>query len=285
MYFHYITQIVIQVIVLYLKSPPGLYSFPGVSEILSGDKEVFMFLINFGFAVFFEVITYFMVPLVLLMSYDPNMNISVWSIIIQSIGFPYFTGYSAATYVRSLGSKFLAKQVYESFRDLLLTTTKYLFYTILAITLTIFIFSHQFASLFFKEERSLMLLDHCFKLVSLFYISECFMIFFNSALRMLGFAPFVFRAAFIVFVGCFPVSLIVLTWKFKTGAFTAIMLIGAANTTVCSTFLTRLVIGFKKNVIQKGIELEKENQEFLLKNIELKETNSPKKEDQDHEKA
>ncbi|MEL6803822.1 MAG: hypothetical protein AAFO91_08590 [Bacteroidota bacterium] len=102
------------------------------------------------------------------------------------------------------------------------------------------------------------------------FITESFLIFSNSNLRMIGFEKYVFRVALVMFVCLFPPIYIYITWKYKTGAFMTVFLIWVFSSLVVFFFVTRLVVNFKDTVTKKYNSLERENQEYLLnQNIEL----------------
>lgn len=267
---HYTVQIAIQVVVLYQKSKPGCYAVPTLREAATNISSVFSFTLSFAFTLYCEIITYFIVPFVLLMSKEHALNLSIWSIVIQMLGIGYFTGYSAASYVRSLGSQHLAKMRYEPFKALLIKCAILLFVTICGCTIFLMIFAKQVSRIFFHKEHSIEMLASSFRMLSIMFITESFLIFSNSNLRMIGFEKYVFRVALVMFVCLFPPIYIYITWKYKTGAFMTVFLIWVFSSLVVFFFVTRLVVNFKDTVTKKYNSLERENQEYLLnQNIEL----------------
>ena len=271
---HYLIQIVLSVILLYAKSPSGCYSFPGFNLLFKNLNEL-KFLINYSLAFLCELLSGELVPLILLYGFNPSLNIGIWSIIIQFINIMFYFGYAVSAYSRSVCNPLLALKNYEQLKDHLLITSVYLFITLSLSNLFVFIFSHYISGLFFSDENSAVLLSQCLQLLSMFFIIEGFIVYLNSALRMIGFDSFCFYVAFVIYILLFPPNLLYITMKYNTGAFIAIGVLYGFNSILCLLFLLRLLKGFKQNVYETFKKIENEN---LSKSLSLdKPKNSLKK--------
>jgi Na+-driven multidrug efflux pump len=267
---HYLVQITFQVVVLYLRSPTGCYKLPNLSEVIQGNSEMLSFLLQFCFAILFELISYFMVPLIFLLGINSEINIGIWSIISQTIGLAFYIGYSVSAYTRSLGNQFLAKGLFSQLKSLIVRTSLYLLIFMLVIMFGFLFFAESLSALFFHTEGISIRMTHCFRLIAFFLISEAFMVYLNSALRMIGFVDYTFKVNSAIFLLLFPIALIYCTWKLHTEAPTAVILIGISNTSVCLLYIGRLVKDFGVNCRKRYNEIDQENKEHLLMNeIEL----------------
>ena len=258
-----LVQIGIQIHYLAKHSPKGCYSRPSISQIFSNSKPTLAFLVKFGFALLCESFCYYSIPLFLLLGNNPERNVRTWAVVAQSISLIFFLGFSVSAYVRSLANPMLANGNYKDFHKLLTRSSIYFFGTLSVIGFAIFVFSENLASLFFKDPATASLLANSFRKMSIFYISEGFMVKLNSELRMLGFEAYVFWVAFALFVCFFPPTLLFFTSR-GAGALTAIGLIGFSNSSVCGLFIFRLVKGFKRNFILRFNQIHNENYEFLI---------------------
>ncbi|MEL6804059.1 MAG: hypothetical protein AAFO91_09790 [Bacteroidota bacterium] len=263
-FIHFSVQVVMKVIVLYYKSPEGCYCFPGWTDLLKNNRDVFWFIFNFSVAYLFELISYEMVPLVLIATDDPSLNIGVWSIITQNINLIFFIGYSASAYSRFLGNKILAQKSFAEFQLLMKKVFAYHLGFLVCLSVVFFVFAREISGLFFQDSETVDVLTLCFRIFSCFFVTEGFMMLLNSSLRMIGFEAFSFYVTLVVFLLVFPVSLVIVTVVLRTGVVMAISLICVSNTMVSALFLGRFVFGFRESVAGKIRELEDENMIHLM---------------------
>ena len=257
---HFLVQILGQLVVLVIKSGPNLYAFPGLSELVRESCSVLSFIVKFSLAFMFELMSYEVVPLILLLSLRPDLNISVWSIITQIVSIICYIGYSVSAYTRSVGNSMLAKGQCLEFKRLVSKTSVHLLVTYLILNVTVFVCASKLSKIFFTEPEMRDLLKRCLQLLSFFFVSEGFMMYLNSVLRMIGFETYVFFVMFFIFFLFFPLTLFSITVTLQTGTFMAIILLAISYTTVSSLFLARLVRGFQKSVEAQILKLEEENQ-------------------------
>jgi Na+-driven multidrug efflux pump len=192
------------------------------------------------------------------------VNIGVWSVIIQFINIIFYLGYAASAYSRSVCNKLLAQKNFEFFKTHLKITSFYLFITLLLLNIIAFICAPFLASMFFTDDESRLLLSDCLKLLSMFFFFEGFIVYLNSALRMIGFESFCFRSTFVVFVCLFPPSLTFLTLTFETGVFVAILVLFSFTGLINLIYTIRLVYNFKDNVQNTIDRIEEENLKMII---------------------
>ena len=263
-FIHYIIQIICSLVILYLKSEPGFYAFPGFIKLFTNSKNEFIFIFNYSFCFLFELVSYESIPFILLYSSRPSLNIGIWSIIIQVINIIFYLSYAASAYSRSVCNPFLARKNFRSFRDHIKWTSFYLFITISLLNLLAFVSSNFISALFFIEDESRILLGQCIKLLSMFFLFEGFIVYLNSTLRMIGFEAFCFYTTFVNFVCLFPVTMTFLTLTYDAGVFVAILVLFTFTGIINLIYLFKLCIGFEKNVKAMFKFIEEENLKMVL---------------------
>lgn len=256
---HYSLQIAVQLGVLAANSDGSYYRFPGLRALFSDNRRMLRFIVDYSFAVLFEHISVEILAVILLLSANPEFNISIWSVVSQMICFIYYLGYGLSAYFRHAASHLIVQNEYAQFKSMLVQSCKFFCVTLLMLFVLVFGFAQPFSRCFFDDSESVDVLQVCFRILSLFFVAEGFVTFLNSVLRLISEESFVFVVNFLLYMVFLPLSSFAVTYVYRTGAIVILLNFVVTSFIASNLFFYKLFKNSEKSFSKTYMGLVNEN--------------------------
>ena len=203
-------QFLLQIIIIYIKCPEGVFQFPKFGDIFKDTYKVFNFCYKFGLDMYFDFLSLDVIPFFLLFSADPVTHILVWMVFFQIMQIIYYIGYSVGAYIRNVGTHYIGTYNSEMFKILIKRSILYFFIVFFIISTVCVFLRKEIMGLFVTEEIPLKMGIEIFLYFSIFCFTHASSNMLNSTLRLIGYITFplvinFFKKSSLViacFVGC-----------------------------------------------------------------------------------
>ena len=151
------------------------------------------------------------------MSANPDFNISIWSVITQIICLVYYLGYGLSAFFRHVASELIVQNDFEEFKNKLIQSSQFFFILLLILFVVVFTLARELSKCFFDDLESIYVMEVCLRILSPFFVTEGFVAFLNSVLRLIGNEFFVMLVSLILFMILLPLSSFMFTYMLQTG--------------------------------------------------------------------